>query len=65
MTLYMVTTNDEYELPLIVSDNQKDIAEYTGANRNSVKRAFYRSKHIPRSIYQSVEVDDEEDDYSM
>ena len=28
MKLYMAVTADKYELPLIVSENRKDVAEY-------------------------------------
>ena len=36
MCLYMAVTADEYELPLIVSDHIKEIAEYTGTSNKSV-----------------------------
>lgn len=34
--IYMVVTNDEYELPLVVSESIVDIARYTGRTIESV-----------------------------
>lgn len=39
MTLYMVITADEYELPLAVRNNAQEIAELLGRTKNDVFRA--------------------------
>lgn len=40
MKLYLKTTNDQYELPLFVADNPKELAEMVGTTTNSVKSAI-------------------------
>lgn len=71
MTLYMVVTQDEYELPLIVSESMRDIADYLGTSVDNARSAMYHEKKRVRenpvkkdgtmrvSRIQKVEVEEE------
>ena len=62
MKLYMVVTNDKYELPVAVSEKRVEIAKMTGMALSSVCNAFARAdrtKH-PTGKYKYVIVEDEQ-----
>lgn len=59
MKLYMKTTKDEYELPLIVEDSPSKLARRLGLSRHSV--ATMCSKQI--SGYHRIEVEDNDNVY--
>ena len=64
MTIYMMVTNDKYELPLAVADTPKELAEMIGKNVNAIYKAIgrRRSGETKRSIYQKVEIKENEND---
>lgn len=52
-------TSDEYELPLIVADTRKQLAEMAGVNEGTISRAVYMEIHgkIKSCKYKRVEVE--------
>lgn len=48
MKLYMVVTNDKYELPVAVSEKRVEIAKMTGMALSSVCNAFARADRTKR-----------------
>ena len=58
-TLYMYVTDDEYELPLFVSENIKEVAERAGTTRNSVWSSItrYEKKGI-KTRFRRVKIND-------
>ena len=68
MTLYMVVTADEYELPLAVRDNVGEIADLLGRLKYDVY-ATISKKQVSQKKYNGfhykivkVEIDEEDDD---
>lgn len=59
---YMVVTQDEYELPLIVSERVSDIAAYVGKTENAVfsSLAHYYAGHNKTCLYRRVEKEEHE-----
>lgn len=58
--IYMVVTQDEYELPLIVSENILDIARFTGKSVKSIRSSlahFYNGEY-KTSQYRRVKKDE-------
>ena len=62
MKLYMVVTNDKYELPVAVSEKRVEIAKMTGMALSSVCNAFKRADRTknPTGKYKYVIVEDGE-----
>ena len=58
--LYMVVTDDEYELPLIVCDTIRELARCTGVDENSIScgLARYEKGIHKHSKYRRVLVED-------
>lgn len=44
-SVYMVVTRDEYELPILIADNAKEMAELTSHSINSIYHAVSRPNH--------------------
>lgn len=58
MTLYMLVSKDELELPLAVADSPAELARMIGASSNSIKSAISKSKRKgTKSQYKKVEVE--------
>lgn len=57
-TLYMMVTDDELELPLVVADSAQELADIIGRNVNTIYSGISHEKHgrIKRSIYKKVEI---------
>ena len=58
MTIFMRVTDDEYELPVAVADNQSELARMVGVDPSSVWHALHHG--WKKSSYVAVEVDDNE-----
>jgi ribosomal protein L7Ae-like RNA K-turn-binding protein len=57
-TIYMLVTNDKYELPLVVADSVAELAKLTGQKRSSVASAITHAKKKGfKSMYVKVDVD--------
>ena len=56
MKLYMKTTTDEYELPLVVEDSPTKLAKKLGLNRHSVATMCSKQK----SGYHRIEIEDDD-----
>ena len=56
MKLYMKTTTDKYELPLVVEDSPAKLAKKLGLNRHSVATMCSKQK----SGYHRIEIEDDE-----
>ena len=56
--LYMMVTDDELELPLVVADSAQELADIIGRNVNTIYSGISHEQHgrIKRSIYKKVEV---------
>lgn len=62
MTLWMKVTDDEFELPEAVADTPKELAMLIGVKPNNVSSAYCKAKAKgQQSVYQKVEVEDEND----
>lgn len=57
-TLYMMVTDDELELPLVVADSAQELADIIGRNVNTIYSGISHEQHgrIKRSIYKKVEI---------
>lgn len=61
-TLYMMVTQDEYELPLCVCSSYAELACFAGVSAKSVKSAILHAKaRGGNSKYKAVLIDDEDD----
>jgi hypothetical protein len=58
MTVYMMVTDDELELPLVVADSAQELADIIGRNVNTIYSGISHEQHgrIKRSIYKKVEI---------
>lgn len=56
--IYMIVTNDKYELPLGVYDSPIEMARKTGKSHSSILCAL--SKKFEKSIYRRVRVIEDE-----
>ena len=54
-TLYLLVSNDEYELPLVVTDTAKELAEICGIKQDSIYTLI--SKH--KGNYRKVVIENE------
>lgn len=61
MKLWMVVTQDEYELPLCVSRYPDVVAEYAGVSVEIVWQCVvqYRRGRLKKTRFRCVEVDDD------
>lgn len=57
-TLYMMVTDDEFELPLVVADSAQELANIIGRDVNTIYSGISHEKHgrIKSSIYKKVEI---------
>lgn len=57
-TLYMMVTDDEFELPLVVADSAQELADIIGRSVNTIYSGISHEQHgrIKRSIYKKVEI---------
>lgn len=57
-TLYMMVTDDELELPLVVADSAQELADIIGRSVNTIYSGISHEQHgrIKRSIYKKVEI---------
>ena len=61
MTLFLMVTDDEYELPLAVADTAAELARITGKRENTIYASISHAKKGNRkSIYHRVEILDED-----
>lgn len=61
MTLYLYVTNDKYELPLIVADSVRELADTLGKSVHTINSAFCRERQgkIKNTRYKKVDVEDD------
>lgn len=60
MTVYMKVTKDKYELPLIIADSVKELAERLNINPNNISSSLSHAKHRGHySPYRKIEIEDE------
>lgn len=57
--LYLLVTEDEYELPIAVCDSIKELANTIGVNQNAITSCLckYRKGKIKKSKYRKVLVE--------
>jgi hypothetical protein len=60
--LYMKVTKDKYELPEIVCDSAKELAEICGVKRDTIYTAIsnYKQGRSNFSIFKKVEIGDDD-----
>lgn len=59
MTLYMLVTNDKYELPLIVEDSAEKLARKLNINVHSIYSSMSKArKHGYKTQYVRVKLQD-------
>ena len=56
MNIWMAVTADKYELPLVVCDTARELAEKCGVSKETVKTAAYRGRNGKRSDRKYVRV---------
>lgn len=64
MVLYMEVTDDEFELPLVVEESQKELAERLGLDRSSISnhlRLVTKNKRKRKRKIIKVFIDGEEE----
>lgn len=61
MHVYMMVTQDKYELPLAIADSSYELARITGTNAISIRSAISHAKdrNSKRSKWVKVEIDEE------
>lgn len=60
MTVWMLVTKDEFELPVAIADSAKELAELRGVNQLTVSSTCTKErKGFCRSKYKRVEIDDD------
>ena len=61
MKLYLCVTRDKYELPEVVADSVKELAEKCGVSRNAVAVPISKQRKgiYAKSRFHEVEVDDD------
>lgn len=58
MTIYMITTRDEYELPVCVADTVRELSKKTGIPYRTITTALY----LKIKGYARVEIEEDDDD---
>ena len=62
MMVWMLVTNDKYELPLIVAKSAGELARLTGQRRSNIASAIcHAEKRGARCKYVRVEVEDDDE----
>ena len=63
MKLYMMVTDDKYELPLCVVDSVKELVEFSGKTYMQICSLMSQHKYgkIKKATFLSVEVEEEEE----
>lgn len=61
MTVWMLVTKDEFELPVAIADTAKELARICGVSNRTVISGALRSKSgkVKKSRYIKVEIDDD------
>lgn len=61
MKVYMKVTRDEYELPLAIADTPAELAEMTGASKNTIfsNIAHQKDGTIRNGSFKAVEIDED------
>ena len=59
MKLYLLVTQDELELPLIVADSVKELAVKCGCTENAISVGISYKKNGGKSRFEKVEIDDD------
>lgn len=57
MTLYMMVTRDKYELPMIVTESTKELADFAGVRLNAIHCAISNKKNNGRKFSRFVKVE--------
>ena len=63
MTLYLYTTGDKYELPLVVADTAQGLADKLGKTRNGILSCISHGKGKANQRYHRVYVEDEDEEH--
>lgn len=63
MKLYLMVTDDKYELPLCVADSVKELVEFSGKTYMQICSLMSKHKYgkIKKATFLSVEVEEEEE----
>lgn len=61
MTVWILVTKDEFELPVAIADTAKELARICGVSNRTVISGALRSKSgkVKKSRYIKVEIDDD------
>lgn len=59
MKIYMLVTQDELELPLIVADSLGELAEKCGCTKNAISSGISYKKNGGKSRFVKVVVEDD------
>lgn len=59
MKLYLLVTQDELELPLIVADSVKELAVKCGCTENAISVGINYKEKGGKSRFEKVEIDDD------
>lgn len=68
MVLYLKTTKDKYEFPLIVADTVKECADRTGASYAGLRSVFSRIRsgnNPPKTGWKMVCIDDSDEEEDL
>ena len=57
MTLYMMVTRDKYELPMIVTESTRELADFSGVSLNAIHSAIINKKNNSRKFSKFVKVE--------
>lgn len=59
--LYLYVTHDEYELPLVVTDSMRELADWLGVKKTTVESSLSKVRHgvVKDSRYKEVWVEDD------
>lgn len=57
MALYMMVTRDKYELPLIVTESTRELANFAGVRLNAIHSAISNKKNNGRKFSRFVKVE--------
>lgn len=59
--VWMMVSNDKYELPVAVADSVEELADIVGRKRNTIESAISRHKNgkIKKTKFVKVEIDEE------
>lgn len=61
--LYIKVTNDKYELPLIVADTQRELAQKCGVIENSVIVGLRHTRNGKKGTYYDVVIEEDNATY--